>query len=101
MSRLGDVIKSKNRLAKTAKRRRQEEISNMRTLSMYKVRLINDLKIVQMMFDDDDVDSVKIKIPKSKLSYFLKVIYSEELGEYTISQLDENTFEVSRREVNF
>lgn len=101
MSRLGDVIKSKNRLAKTAKRRRQEEISNMRTLSMYKVRLINDLKIVQMMFDDDDVESVKIKIPKSQLSYFLKVIYSEELGEYTISQLDENTFEVSRREVNF
>lgn len=101
MSQLGKVIKSKNRIAKAAKIRRNEEISKMRALSLYKVRLIEDLRLVKLMFEDDKVESIKIRIPSNELSYFLNVIYSEELNEYVIAQVDENTFEVRRKEINF
>lgn len=101
MSQLLKVIKSKNRIARTAKIRRNEEISNMRALSMYRVKLMDDLRLVKMMFDDDTVDSAEIRIPKNQLSFFLKTVYSEELNEYSIIQKSEDTFEIRRKEINF
>lgn len=101
MSKLLSVIKSKNRISKAAKKRRNEEISNMRALSMYKVKLVDDLKMIKMMLDDNNVDSIKIKIPKEQLTYFLKVMYSEELNEYTITQVDADVFSIGRKEINF
>lgn len=101
MSRLLSVIKSKNRIAKAVKKRRNEEISNMRALSMYKVKLIDDLKIVKMMLDDNEVDSVTIKIPKEQLNFFLKAMYSEELNEYSITQEDADLFSIGRKEINY
>lgn len=86
MSRIAEVIKSKNKIEKTQRIRRKEELNRLNTEASYKASLSNGLKHIDVLLDSGEVDGVIIKIPESKIPMFNAAIYSEELAGYEVTQ---------------
>lgn len=102
MSQIMNVIKNKNRVDKANKKRRNEELKSMRTETMYRARLSEDFKMVGMILEDSEVESVDIIVDQKQMSLFSKAIYNEELAEFNIVQDEEdgNRFTISRKFVS-
>ncbi len=103
MSRVSEVLKNRNRVEKTQKARRKEELQDMRKRSAFKARLCEELKKVDILLDSDEVETVVIKIPDIFMSQFGEAIYSEDLAEYDIQQVEDipNQFYVRHRIIQF
>lgn len=103
MSRTSEVLKNKNRVEKTQRARRKEELNSLRMTSAFKARLYDELKKIDILLDSDEIDSVIIKIPDNFLSRFGEAIYSEDLAEYDIQQVAgvHNQFHVRHRYLQF
>lgn len=87
MSRTSEVLKNRNRVEKTQRARRKEELNSLRVASAFKARLYDELKKIDILLDSDEVESVIITIPQSFLAKFGEAIYSEDLAEYDIQQV--------------
>jgi hypothetical protein len=103
MSKIGEVLKNRDRVEKTQKARRKEEINSLRVNSAFKARLYDELKKIDMLLDSDEIDSVVITIPDEFLAKFGEAIYSEDLAEYDIQQVDgvPNQFYVKHKFIQF
>lgn len=88
MSRLTDTIKNKNRVERAQHVRRKEEIASLRVNSAFKARLYDELKKVNMLLESDEVSAVMITIPDVFLAKFGEALYSEDLVEYDIQQVE-------------
>lgn len=99
MSRISDVIKNKNKVDKQQQLRRREEIDSMKRVATFKARLHEDLKKVETLLESDEIDAVIITIPNEFLAAFGESIYSEDLAEYDITQVEgkPNEFEVRHK----
>lgn len=103
MSRTGDVIKNKNKVEKSRKIRRKNEMLNLRNRSAFKAKLHDELKHVEVILQCADVDAVVITVP-DKFSYqFGAAIYAEDLAGYDIEQVEgkPDQFYVRRKIVRF
>lgn len=103
MSRIQEVLKNKNRVERTQRARRKDEINSLRISSAFKARLYDELKKIDILLDSDEVSSVIITIPDIFLAKFGEAIYSEDLAEYDIQQVDgvPNKFHVQHRFIQF
>jgi predicted DNA binding CopG/RHH family protein len=102
MSRTLDVIRNKNKREKEAKARRKQDLVNIQVEAAFKAKLYADVKKdLDIILSDENVDKVCIEVPKQHLAKFMKAIYSEEMVQYNITQLDTNKFEVGRKMITF
>lgn len=103
MSRIREVLKNRNRVEKTQRARRKEELNNLRGTAAFKARLYDELKKIDILLDSDEIDSVVITIPDVFLAKFGEAIYSEDLAEYDIQQVEEvpNQFYVKHKFIQF
>lgn len=103
MSRTSTVIKNRNKVEKSRKARRKNEMQLLRDKSAFKAKLYDELKHVEVMLKDSDVDAVVITVPDKVLAQFSASIYSDELSGYDIEQVDgqPNQFYIRRKFVVF
>ena len=99
MSRVLDVIKNKNRVEKMMKERRREELNSMKYNTAFKARLYEELNKLNILLEHEEVESIVIEIPDMFIANFGESIYSSDLAEYAIEQLDgePNKFRVRRK----
>lgn len=103
MSRIQEVLKNKNRVERTQRARRKEELNSLRISAAFKARLYDELKKIDLLLDSDEIDSVVITIPDVFLAKFGEAIYSEDLAEYDIQQVEgvPNQFYVKHKFIQF
>lgn len=101
MSRIGDVLKNKNRVEKLNRQRQQEDMANIKREAKFKTALSNDLRHLEVLLDSEEVSSVVMEIPSEHLTQFTRALYSPELTDYEITQEDANRFRFKRKILRF
>ncbi|MEE1072226.1 MAG: hypothetical protein U0L26_07540 [Cellulosilyticum sp.] len=103
MSRTSEVIKNKNKVEKSRKARRKNEMLTLRNRSAFKAKLYDELKHVEVILSDSDIDAVIVTIPDRALTEFTASIYSEDLAGYDIQQVEgqSNQFYIRRKYIAF
>lgn len=101
MSRISSVIKNKNRIEREYRKKRSEDISSLRADAMYRTKINEELKYIRVILEDEEVNSVVIAINEQMISRFLKVMYAEEMAEYSIYQEDNTHFRIKRKLIDF
>lgn len=99
MSRIKDVIKNKNRVERMQRERRKDEIFTLKEAAAFKAKLYAELRYIDILLESEEVESVVIKVPDIYLTKFGAAIYSEDLAEYDIQQVEgtSNQFYVKKR----
>jgi hypothetical protein len=102
-SRTREVIKNKNKIEKTLRTRRKNELISLRTKSIFKAKLYNELKHIEVILQDYDIDAVLITVPDRNMAMFSTAIYSEDLAGYDIQQVEgqSNQFYIRRKYIAF
>lgn len=103
MSKISKVLKNKNRVERSQKARRKEELNSLRSSSAFKARLYDELKKIDILLDNSEIEAVIITIPDTFLAKFGEAIYSEDLAEYDIQQVEgvPNQFYVRHKYLQF
>lgn len=103
MSRTQEVLKNRNRVEKSQRARRKEELNSLRVSAAFKAKLYDELKKIDILLDSDEVDAIVITIPNVFLAKFGEAIYSEDLAEYNIQQVEgqPNQFYVRHKFIQF
>ena len=89
MSRVSEVLKNKNRVEKAHRLRRREEMDKLKASSAYRAALNDELKHISVLLNSGQVEGVIIQIPEKMLSKFTATIYSEEMTEFDITQVED------------
>ena len=102
-SRTRDVVKNKNKVEKALKARRKNELISLRTRSAFKAKLYAELKHIEVILQDMDVEAVMINVPDKAMSMFSTAIYSEDLASYDVAQVEgeSNKFLIRRKFISF
>lgn len=87
MSRIAEVIRAKNRVEKSHRVRRKEELSKLRGNAAYKAALSDSFRHLDVLLNSSEVEGIIIKVPEKQIAKFSENIYSEELSGYEISQV--------------
>lgn len=103
MSRTSEVLKNRNKVEKARRARRRNEMLTLRDRSAFKAKLYDELKHVDVIFEDKDVEAVKITVPDRSIAQFNEAIYSEDLAGYDITQdaKQPNQFYIRRKYIAF
>lgn len=101
MSRTSEVLKSKNRIEKMQRARRRDEIALLRKQSTFKAKLYEEMSKVGILLKSCEVECIVITVEEEFISAFNTAIYTEDLAEYNVQQIDTNTFGIRRKQVNF
>ena len=103
MSRVSQVLKNKNKIEKARKARRKSEMLTLRDRSAFKAKLYDELKHIDVIFEDSDVETIVLNVPDRALAQFNTAIYSEDLAGYDVEQSAENPneFYIKRKYVTF
>lgn len=102
-SRTREVLKNKNKVEKALKARRKNEMISLRMKSAFKAKLYNELKHVEVILQDEDIDAVLVTVPDKLMSMFSTAIYSEDLASYEVTQVEgeSNEFFIRRKFISF
>lgn len=101
MSEIMYVLKHKNLYEKEERKRRQQELEELREDGMFRVALNKDIEVLRALFSDPEVEVITVNIPEDLLSKFLSAIYFEEMSEFKIKQVSADKYRFSRKEINF
>lgn len=103
MSRTSEVLKNRNKIEKARKARRKNEIVSLRNRSAFKAKMYDELKHIEVMLQDENVNAVIVTVPDRMISAFTEAIYSEDLAGYDIQQVDNepNQFFIRRDFISF
>lgn len=103
MSRTSEVLKNRNKVEKARKARRKNEMQLLKNRSAFKAKLYDELKHVEVMLKDADIDGVIVTVPDKSLAQFTTSIYSEDLAGYDIQQVpgQANQFCIRRKFIVF
>lgn len=88
MSKIAEVLKNRNRVERLKKERHNEEVRNLRLNSAFRARLHEELKTIDVLLSSDEVEYIEINVPNEFLPQFGEAIYSEDLAEYDVKQVD-------------
>lgn len=93
-----DVIKKKKALDKSVKQRRKNEMIALKANSAFKSRIYEELKHIEIMLEDDNIEAIQITVPDKFMAQFSTALYSEDLAEYDITQdVESNKFLIRRK----
>ena len=103
MSRTSEVLKNRNKVEKSRKARRKNEMQLLKNKSAYKAKLYDELKHVEILLKDPDIDAVVISVPDSSITQFSASIYADDLAGYDIEQVEgqPNQFRIRRKFIMF
>lgn len=103
LKRTKDVIRKKNRLQKSIRIRHRNELLNLRNTSIFKAKLYEGLKSLEIILQDPDIESVIISVPDKFIAQFSTAIYSEDLASYEVTQVENETnkFYIKRKYISF
>ena len=103
MSRTSEVLKNRNKIEKARKARRKNEIISLRNRSAFKAKMYDELKHIEVVLQDENVNAVIVTVPDRMISAFTEAIYSEDLAGYDIQQVDNepNQFFIRRDFISF
>lgn len=103
MSRVSEVLKNKNRVERTQRARRKEELASLQVSAAFKAKLYDELKKIDILLGSEEIESIIISVPDEFLAKFGESIYSEDLAEYSIQQVEgvPNKFYVRHRYIQF
>lgn len=98
-----NVIKNKNKVEQARRKRYVNNIQNLRSKSAFSANLYKELRHVDVILSDSDVDAVVVSVPDNAYYQFSEAIYSEDLAGYSITQLDgdPSKFLIRRKVVEF
>jgi len=92
------VLRNKNRVEKLNKQRQQEDMINIKKEAKFKAALSNDLRHLDVLLDGEGIDGVIMEIANEHLTNFARaIIYSTELADYEIEQLEANKFRFRKK----
>ena len=100
LNRLRAVIKNKNRVQREHKRRRVDEINEMRADSIFRAKLTADLQLVNILFMDPSIKNVVVETSPNNTARLDAAMYNSEMAEYSV-QKDGQTYILSSQEVSF
>ena len=102
-SMIRQVIKNRNRVERMQRARRTEELQSLKNEAMFKAKLYDELKYIDVLLDSDEIGSIVIEVPDTYLAKFGAAIYSEDLAEYEIKQVKDtpNQFYVRKKYLIF
>lgn len=103
MSKTLEVLKNRNKVEKARKARRKNEMNSLRDRSAFKAKLYDELKHIEVILEEQDIDAIIIEVPDRSLSKFNASIYSEDLAGYSIQQVENesNKFYIRRRYIAY
>lgn len=103
MSRTSEVLKNRNKVEKSRKARRKNEMQLLKNKSAYKAKLYDELKHVEILLKDPDIDAVVISVPDNSITQFSASIYADDLAGYDIEQVEgqPNQFCIRRKFIMF
>lgn len=103
MSRTSEVLKNRNKVEKARKARRKNEMQMLRDRSEFKAKLYDEMKRIEIILKDEDVQAVEITVPDNTLARFSAAIYAEDLADYSIEQKEgeTNKFLIKRKFLAF
>ena len=103
MSRIGEVLKNKNKVEKLRVARRKDDLSSMKMDSAFSARLYDELKKIEILFEKDEIESLFITIPDIFQSKFMGAIFTDTLAGYDIKQVEGSSseFQVRRKFIAF
>lgn len=101
-NRTRDVIKNRNRVEKELKARRKSEIAYLKNKSAFKAKLYDELKHLEVILQDKDIEAVGITVPDRFLTLFSNAIYDEDLAGYDVVQVEgeSNKFLIKRKYIS-
>lgn len=102
LSQTRAVLRQKKKIEKAARARRSNELSSLKKKTEYRARLFDELRHVEVLLQFNEINSVIITVNDNMLSAFTEAIYSDELANYEITQLENapNKFRIRERQIN-
>lgn len=99
MNKIIEVIREKNKIEKAIRARQRSEMQNLKKSSEYRAKVHDEIQHIDILINDKDVDKIVITVPDRMMAQFSKLIYSEELAGYIITQVKEqpNRFYLERK----
>jgi hypothetical protein len=96
------VLRQRKKIEKAARARRTNELSTLKRKTEYRARLFDELRHVEILLQFPEINSVIISVNDNMLSAFTESIYSDELANYEITQLENepNKFKIRERQIN-
>jgi len=103
LNRTRQVMQNRNKVQRALAARRKNEMLDLRTRSVFKSKLYDELKHIEIILEDENVDAVRITVPDKFLAQFGTAIYSEDLASYDVEQVsgETNKFDIRRKFVAF
>lgn len=103
MSRTSEVIKGRKKIEKELRKRKNEEVTKLRSSSSFRASAYEFFKEVSTLLEDDSIESVNIVIDDSDIANFgSMIIESHELDVFDIRQVKgkSNEFIVKKRYIS-
>ena len=102
-NRTKSVISTKNKFEKAVKSRRRNEINTLKSKSIFKAKLYDELKHIEVLLNDPNITAVQVTVPEKSLAMFSTAIYSADLASYEVIQVEgeTNQFIIKNRAVDF
>jgi len=103
MSLIIDTIKNKNKVERLRQARHKYELKNIKEDSEFSALMRAEFKKIEKLFQSDEIDTILIDVDNKYLARFSAIVYSAELADYDISQVDgfANRFYIRRKFIAF
>ena len=101
MSRIVEVLKSKNLSERSQRARRKEEVERLRGNVAFRANLNEYLKQIDVLLESDEVDSITVVVQDNYISKFQEAMFSDIMSGYDVRQHYDkpNTFTISYKEI--
>lgn len=86
MSRITEVLKNKNRVEKSQRARRKDELNQLKTRAAFNASLSDEMKYIDTLLSSSEIEYVTIKVPEGLIAKFGEAIYSEGMSGYDVAQ---------------
>lgn len=86
MSRIADVIRNKNRVEKSQRAKRKDEISSLKNKAAFNAALSDEMSNIEVLLESEEIDSIVVQISENNIGKFGEAIYSETMSGFDITQ---------------
>lgn len=102
-NRTAQVIQNKNKAERQRKRYREDEMQILNNQAAFKARLADDLKDIDFILSDPNIQNVIVQVPDDKIAEFQRQIHTEDLADYDVQQYPEqpDLFVISKKLITF
>ena len=103
LGRTAGVLRNRNKAEKMRKKFREDEMQILNSQTAFKARLADDLKDVNFILLDPNIQSVIVEVPDDKIPEFARQINTEDLADYEVKQYEDqaNMFKISKKIITF